>query len=114
MEASKELMGGLLIDLKGAPVRKYELEELVPGFKKCKYISSPSIKNDVSAFRYIQKFGVMDGIAALRGCSHWAYVQENKFSGQGSDLDKVFVFKMSEVGPGSGVHWSDECNLEEI
>jgi hypothetical protein len=26
------------------------------------------------------------------------------FPGQGSDSDKVFVFKMSEVGPGSGVH----------
>jgi hypothetical protein len=25
------------------------------------------------------------------------------FSGQGSDSDKVFVFKMSEVGPSSGV-----------
>jgi hypothetical protein len=25
------------------------------------------------------------------------------FPGQGSDFDKVFVFKMSEVGPGSGV-----------
>jgi hypothetical protein len=25
------------------------------------------------------------------------------FPGQGSDSDKVFVFKMSEVGPGSGV-----------
>jgi hypothetical protein len=46
----------------------------------------------------------MDGIATLRGCSHSAYVQENKFSGQGSDSDKVFVFKMSEVGPRSGVH----------
>jgi hypothetical protein len=47
---------------------------------------------------------MMDGIATLRGCSHWAYVQENKFPGQGLDSDKVFVFKMSEVGPGSGVH----------
>jgi hypothetical protein len=46
----------------------------------------------------------MDGIATLRGCSHWAYVQENMFPGQGSGSDKVFVFKMSEVGPGSGVH----------
>jgi hypothetical protein len=46
----------------------------------------------------------MDGIATLRGCSHWAYVQENKFPGQGSDSDKVFFFKMSEVGPRSGVH----------
>jgi hypothetical protein len=67
-------------------------------------MSSPSIKNDVTAFRYIQRFGVMDGITTLRGCSHWAYVQENKFPGQGSNSDKVFVFKMSEVGPGSGVH----------
>jgi hypothetical protein len=35
----------------------------------------------------------------LRGCSHWVYVQDNKFLGQGLDSNKVFVFKMSEVGP---------------
>jgi hypothetical protein len=104
MEASKELMGELLINPNGAPVQKYDLEELVPILEKYKYMSSPSIKNDVTAFRYIRRFGVMDGIATLRGCSHWAYVQENKFLGQGSNSDKVFVFKMSEVGPGSGVH----------
>ena len=45
----------------------------------------------------------MDGIAKLRGVSTWAYVQRNQFPGQGDDTDKVFVFKMSEVGPGSGV-----------
>jgi hypothetical protein len=104
MEASKELVGELLINPNGAPIRKYDLEELVPVLEKCKYMSSPSIKNDVTAFRYIRRFGVMDGIATLRGCSHWAYVQENKFPSQGSDSDKVFVFKMSKVGPGSGVH----------
>jgi hypothetical protein len=103
MEASKELVGELLIDPEGTPVRKFDLEELLPVLEKCTYMSFPSIKNDVTAFRYIRRFGVMDGIATLRGCSHWAYVQENKFPGQGSDLDKVFVFKMSEVGPGSGV-----------
>jgi len=27
----------------------------------------------------------------------------NQFRGQGGDADKVFVFKMSEVGPGSGM-----------
>jgi seryl-tRNA synthetase len=74
MEASKELVGELLIDPEGTPVRKYDLEELVPVLEKCKYMSSPSIKNDVTAFRYIRRFGVMDGIAMLRGCSHWAYV----------------------------------------
>jgi hypothetical protein len=67
MEASKELMGELLIDPKGVLVRKYDLKELVSVLEKCKYMSSPSIKN---AFMYIRRFGVMDGIAILRGCSH--------------------------------------------
>jgi hypothetical protein len=53
MEDSKELVGELLIDSKGALVRKYDLEELVPVLEKYKYMSSPSIKNDVIAFRYI-------------------------------------------------------------
>ena len=104
MEASKELVSNLLINPIGAGVQKFDLEELVPVLEECKYMSSPSFKNDVTAFKFIRRFGVMDGIAMLRGCSHWAYVQENKFPGQGSDLDKVFVFKMSEVGLGSRVH----------
>jgi hypothetical protein len=74
MEASKELVGELLIDPERVPIRKYDMEELVPILEKCKYMSSPSIKNNVTTFRYIQRFGVMDGIATLRGCSHWAYV----------------------------------------
>ena len=45
----------------------------------------------------------MDGIAKLRGVNTWAYVQRNQFPGQGDKTNKVFVFKMSEVGPGSGV-----------
>ena len=45
----------------------------------------------------------MDGITKLRGVSTWAYVQRSQFLGQGDDTDKVFVFKMSEAGPGSGV-----------
>jgi hypothetical protein len=46
---------------------------------------------------------LQDGIAKLRGVSTWAYVQRNQFPGQDDDTDKVFVFKMSEVGHGSGV-----------
>ena len=45
----------------------------------------------------------MDGITKLRGLSNWAYIQRNMFLGQGNDSDKVFIFKMSEIGPGSGV-----------
>jgi hypothetical protein len=40
MEASKELVDELLIDPEGAPVRKYDLEELVPVLEKCKYMTS--------------------------------------------------------------------------
>jgi hypothetical protein len=104
MEATKELVSELLIDPKGAPSRKFDLEELVHVLDKYKYMSSPSLKNDVTTFKYIQRFGIMDGITMFRGCSHWAYIQENKFSGHGSDSDKIFAFKMSEVGSGSGVH----------
>jgi hypothetical protein len=51
MEASKELVGELLINPEGAPVQKYDLEELVHVLEKCKYMSSPSIKNNVTALR---------------------------------------------------------------
>jgi hypothetical protein len=51
----------------------------------------------------MRRFGVMDNITKLRGASNWRFVQQNRFPGQGADMDKVFVFKMSEVGPGSGV-----------
>ena len=53
MEASKELVGELLIDLEGAPIRKFDLKELVPVLEKCKYMSFPSIKNNITAFTYI-------------------------------------------------------------
>ena len=103
MEATKELLGELLLRPEGAPTKTYTFEELVPVLDKCKYMSSPSIRNDVTSFKFVKRYGVMDGITMLRGCSNWPYVQENLFPGQGSDSNKVFVFKMSEIGPGSGV-----------
>ena len=45
----------------------------------------------------------MDGITKLQGLSNWAYIQMNMFSGQSNDSNKVFIFKMSKVGLGSGV-----------
>jgi hypothetical protein len=53
MEATKKLVGELLIDPKRAPARKYDLEELVHVLDKYKYMSSSSIKNDMTAFKYI-------------------------------------------------------------
>jgi hypothetical protein len=53
----------------------------------------------------------MDSITILRGCSNWPYVQKNMFPSQGSNSDKVFLFKMSEVGPCSGVDLVKQMHL---
>ena len=45
----------------------------------------------------------MDGITKLQGHSSWAYIQRNMFPDQGDDSEKVFIFKMSKVGAGSGM-----------
>jgi hypothetical protein len=103
LEASKVLIGSYLLQPEDAPPRKLTMEELVPVLDRCKDMASPNIRNKVMTFRLLRRYGVMDAITKLRGISLWAYVQENKFPGQGADLDKVFLFKMSEVGPGSGV-----------
>ena len=104
LEASKELLGELLLCPEGALQKNLVLEKLIPVYDECKHMSSPSIQNEITTFRYLRRFGVMDSITKLCGSSKWAFVQENKFPGQGSELDKVFVFKMSEVGPSSGVN----------
>jgi hypothetical protein len=99
----KELLGELLLAPQGVSAKTMTFEELVPVLDKCKYMMSPSVKNNVTIFKYLRRFGVMDSITRLRGCSSWPYVQKNMFPGQGSDFDKVFLFKMSKVGPSSGV-----------
>lgn len=103
LEASKDLIGDLLLRSDDASQVPLSFDELMPVLDTCKHMSSPSIRNKVTTFRYLRRFGVMDSITKLRGSSKWAFVQESKFPGQGSESDKVFIFKMSEIGPGSGV-----------
>ena len=103
MEATKELLGEFLLRPEGDSSRDMEFNDLVPVLDKCKYMTSPNIRNKVSSFKHFRKFGVIDSIMKLRGASKWAFVQESKFPGQGTEKDKVFVFKMSEIGLGSGV-----------
>jgi hypothetical protein len=45
----------------------------------------------------------VDGIAKLRSVNTWVYIQRNQIPGQGDETNKIFVFKMSEVGPDNGV-----------
>jgi hypothetical protein len=70
MEATKELLGELLLAPQRVLVKIFTFEELVPVLDKCKYMTSPSVKNNVTTFRYLQRFGVMDSITMLRGCSN--------------------------------------------
>jgi hypothetical protein len=103
LEASKDIVGEFLLSEDSDKHRLLSLKELEPVFESCRELNSPNLRSKVTSFKFLRRFGVMDGIAKLRGVSNWAYVQRNQFPGQGDDADKVFVFKMSEVGPGSGV-----------
>jgi hypothetical protein len=103
LETAKEVLGPLLLAKEGDPQKILELDELQGIFDRCKHLTSPNIRNAVTTFRTMRCFGVMDSITKLRGASNWRFVQQNRFPGQGADIDKVFVLKMSEVGPGSGV-----------
>ena len=103
LEASKELLGEFLLRSEDERPKTLSLEDLVPVLDRFKDMGSPSIRNKVVTFRYLRRYGVMDSITKLRGLSNWAFVQKNMFPGQGEDSDKVFIFKMSEMGPGSGV-----------
>ena len=103
LDTAKEVLGPLLLAKEGEPQKILELSEMQDIFDRCKHLTSPNIRNAVTTFRTMRRFGVMDSITKLRGASNWKFVQQNRFPGQGADLDKVFVFKMSEVGPGSGV-----------
>jgi len=53
----------------------------------------------------------------LRDSNTWAFIQESKFSGQGTKADKVLLFKMFEVGPGNEVdlvkHMQEDGDLRD-
>jgi hypothetical protein len=102
-EPSKNIVGEFFLSGHNDILRLLSLKELKPMFESCRELNFPNLCSKVTSFKYLQRFGVMDGIAKLQGISNWAYVQRNQFPGQGDDAHKVFVFKMSQVGPGSGV-----------
>ena len=81
MEARKDLVGELLLCNEGNPPMVLTFKDLEPVFDSCKKLNSPSLRNRVYTFKYLQRFGVMDGITKLRGLSNWAYVPRNMFPG---------------------------------
>ena len=70
MEASKDLLGEYFIRDENDPPTVLFLNELEPVFDSCKELNSPSLRNRVYTFNYLQRFGFMDGITKLRGLSN--------------------------------------------
>ena len=70
IEASKDLLGEYLIRDENNPPTILSLNELEPVFDSCKELNSPSLRNRVYTFKYLRRFGVMDGITKLRGLSN--------------------------------------------
>ena len=70
-----------------------DFNDLVPILDKCKYITSPNIRNEVSSFKHFRKFGIIDSITKLHGASKWAFVHESKFPSQRINIDKVLSLK---------------------
>ena len=53
--------------------RLLSLKKLEPLFKSCRELTSPILRSKVTSFKYLWRFGVMDGTAKLQGVSNWAY-----------------------------------------
>ena len=65
LEASKDLLGNYLLHEETDPPRLLSLEELEPVFDSCKELNSLSLRNQVTTFKHLRRFGVMDGITKL-------------------------------------------------
>ena len=74
---------------------------LVAVMEKFRVLSSPNIMNAIATLKTSASGGLIDNIIKLKMKSPYVYNQDNIFPGQGSD--KVYMFKMSEEGWGSGV-----------
>ena len=103
LETSKDIVGEFFLFGDNDTHHFLSLKELKPVFERCRELNSPNFCSKNTFFKYLRRFGIMDSIAKLQGVSNWAYVQRNQFPRHGDDTNKVFNFKMSEVGHGSGV-----------
>ena len=102
MAASKEFLAKHLLRPEQCDTTM-TVEDMKTVMEKYTNLASSNIMNAISNFKHVRHTNPMDGIRQMRGCTTWPFVQRNMFLGQGADDDKVFVFKMSEVGPASGV-----------
>ena len=102
MAASKEFLAKHLLRSEQCDTTMM-VEDMKTVMEKYANLASSNIKNAISNFKHVGRTNPMDGIRQMRGCTTRPFVERNMFPGQGADDDKVFVFKMSEVRPASGV-----------
>jgi hypothetical protein len=74
LEANMEIIGDFFISGDNDTHRFLSLKELKHVFESCRELNSPNLRSKVTSFKYLRRFGIMDGIAKLRGVSNWAYV----------------------------------------
>ena len=65
LEANKDIIGDFLIFGDNETHRLLSLKELEPLFDSCRELKSPNLCSKVTSFKYLRRFGVMDGIAKL-------------------------------------------------
>ncbi len=93
----------LLDDCKDGKVELFKGEQFEQIQDKFCEINSPNIHNLVASFKHHLGGGYIDSILELKSKSQYDYIQEYCFLGQVLG-QKVFIFKMSINGVGSGVN----------
>jgi hypothetical protein len=101
MAASKEFLDKYLIHSGPGSKKMLRGQELKDVLDKFEHLSSPNLRNTILLCRSGGKRGAYDNIMAMKTYTTIEYILANVFLGQGKD--KVYVFKMLEDGPGSGV-----------
>ena len=94
------LMKGLINEAGGGKVlSEIELNSV---FEKWSALSSSIVKNLIHNVKVsLAGGGYVDSILELKKGSKYDYIQNSQFLGQGRKL--AYLFKMSTIGPGSGV-----------
>jgi hypothetical protein len=101
MAASKEFLDKYLIHSGPGPKKMLRGQELEDVLDKFEHLSSPNLGNTTSLYRSSGKRGAHDSIMAMKTYTTIEYIHANVFPGQGKE--KVYVFKILEDEPGSGI-----------
>lgn len=104
LAASKEFLASELFGEEGLhndqkPLCREALEVVMDKFR---LLGSPTIRNTISSFRHNTNGGPIDNIISLKMKNTYSFIQDSVFPCQGKD--KVYLFKISEEGLGSGVN----------